>query len=311
MAGFAAWAVVSTWRSVAQIGTYALHAFWLLPALIGLSLFQLWLSARAWHSLLPSGGYAASLFSLRVVREGIDSLLPVAQMGGEAVGAQLLARRGPTLAISAASVVVDTTLEFLTQLGFLLIGLSTWAAISDAGSWRGWIAAAALIATGLVGLLAAQRLGVLRMVERLSRRIADRWPGAAALTGLDGAATAIYRRPAAVLRGSGLHLVAWLLGTVESWTVLHALGWPVSGAAALVVESLGMAARSAGFAIPGALVVQETGFALAAVAAGLPQEIGLSLSLVKRVREVAVGMIGLALWRAEIIRGRQPGVVAR
>jgi hypothetical protein len=60
-----------------------------------------------------------------------------------------------------------------------------------------------------------------------------------------------------------------------------------------------MAARSAGFAVPGALVVQETGFALAAAAVGLPEAVGLSLSLVKRVREVLVGLVGLALWWGE------------
>ena len=66
-----------------------------------------------------------------------------------------------------------------------------------------------------------------------------------------------------------------------------------------MVEALGMAARSAGFAVPGALVVQETGFALAAVAVGLPETAGLSLSLVKRAREICVGLLGLLLWRLE------------
>ena len=57
--------------------------------------------------------------------------------------------------------------------------------------------------------------------------------------------------------------------------------------------------------------MQETGFALAAAAAGLPQESGLSLSLVKRVREVAIGLIGLMLWRLQVIRGRRQAVAAR
>ncbi len=311
MVGIVAFAAVSAWRSVAGIGAATLHALWLLPALVALNLFQLWLSARAWHALLPPGCSHADLFSLRVVREGIDSLLPVAQVGGEAVGAHLLARRGPALATSTASVVVDMTVEFLAQFAFLLVGLSTLAAVSGTAGWRGWTLAAVPIAGGLAGLIAALRLGVLRLMESLGHRMAARWPAAAALAGLNSAAAAIYRRPTALLRGSSLHLLAWLLGTAESWAVLRALGYPVSVTTALVIESLGMAARSAGFAIPGALVVQETGFALAAAAMGLPQDAGLSLSLVKRVREVAVGLIGLALWRLQVTRGKQPGVVAR
>ena len=56
-----------------------------------------------------------------------------------------------------------------------------------------------------------------------------------------------------------------------------------------------MAARTAGFAIPGALAVQEGGFALAALSAGLPESVGLSLSLVKRAREILVGLAGVIL----------------
>jgi hypothetical protein len=92
-----------------------------------------------------------------------------------------------------------------------------------------------------------------------------------------------------------LHFLSWSLGTIETWVVLYALGVPASLAQALVVESLGMAARTAGFAIPGALAVQEGGFALAALSAGLPESAGLSLSLVKRVREILVGVAGVAL----------------
>ena len=92
-----------------------------------------------------------------------------------------------------------------------------------------------------------------------------------------------------------LHFVSWSFGTFETWVILHALGVPASLSKALVVESLGMAARTAGFAIPGALAVQEGGFALAALSVGLPESAGLSLSLVKRVREILVGIAGVGL----------------
>jgi hypothetical protein len=65
-----------------------------------------------------------------------------------------------------------------------------------------------------------------------------------------------------------------------------------------------MAARSAGFAVPGALGLQEGGFALAAIAVGLPPGPALALSLVKRLREITVGIIGLTLWRLDAGRLR-------
>ena len=148
-------------------------------------------------------------------------------------------------------------------------------------------------------MLLAQRLGLLRLLDLLTRRIAVRWPalGVGGFAGLHEAALTIYARPAPLARCIVLHVLAWALGSIETWLVLLALGSPVTALQALAVESLGMAARSAGFAIPGALGVQEGGFVLAAAAIGLPVGPGLSLSLVKRAREITTGLVGIGLWR--------------
>ncbi len=300
MVACAAWAVLSTWHAAAAVGADALRALWLVPALVALHLSQLLISAVSWRLLLPAPPAGLAVFyGLRVMREGIDSLLPVARVGGEVIGARMLARRGIALGLSAASIVVDVTLEFLTQIVFLLIGLAGLALASDGASWTAWIGAGLLTAAAATGLVLAQRLGALRLVEGLSTRIAERWPalGGVSLDGLHASAVALYRRRGPMQVSFWLHLLAWMLGSIESWAVFHALGVPATPLQALVVESLGMAARSAGFAVPGALVVQETGFVLAAAAVGLPDAAALSLSLVKRVREVSVGLIGLALWR--------------
>ncbi len=297
--GFAAWAVVSIGQDMRAVGAGVLVALWLLPALVPLHLLQLLLSAIAWGCVLPCAQPLPRLYRLRIVREGVDSLLPVAQIGGEVVGANLLARGGLSLADAGASVIVDVTVEFLTQVAFLLIGIAVLAAAATAGAWQGWLGAALLTAALAGALVLAQRFGILRLLESLARRIALRWPAAGALRGLNESAAAMYRSRTSIARSTVLHLSAWLLGSIESWAVLHALGHPVSPAQAVIVEALGMAARSAGFAVPGALVVQETGFALAAAAVGLPEASGLSLSLVKRVREVLVGLLGLSLWWRE------------
>ncbi len=278
------------------MGAAAVRALWLLPLLVPLHMVQLLLSAKSWGEVLPRPFPVLRLYRLRLIREGIDSLLPVAQIGGELVGVRLLAQEGPSLPEAAASVVVDVTVEFLTQLVFLLLGVAALAAVAPGGVGAGWAGAALLTAAMVGGLLAAQRFGLLRLVEALARRIAARWPAVGSLTGMNEAAAAMYCRRGRLGRSAALHLLAWALGSIESWAVLHAIGYPVGPVQALAIESLGMAARSAGFAIPGALVVQETGFALAAAAVGLPDAAGLSLSLVKRVREVVVGLFGLGLW---------------
>jgi len=294
---------LSAWQTVVTAGVETLHVLWLLPALVALHLTQLLLSAQAWRVLLPVPPAGWFLFHrLRLVREGIDSLLPVAQVGGEVVGAQLLARAGLQLGLSAASVVVDVTLEFLSQIMFLVAGLALWSSLAPAASgvpaWGPWLVIGALAAISAGAMMAAQIFGLLRLVEAITKRIAARLPALATLSldGLHISAIDLYRRRGPLIVSCALHLLAWMLGTIESWAVLHALGFDVAWSTALVVESLGMAGRSAGFAIPGALVVQETGFVLAAAAMGLPESAGLALSLIKRLREVSTGFIGLALW---------------
>jgi putative membrane protein len=300
LAGTIGWAVFATWTEVVAAGQGALDALWCLPVLIAIHLIQLFLSSIAWRSLFYEPGPGiATYFRLRLIREGIDSLFPVAQIGGEVVGARLLARRGIEAGKAGASVIVDVTLEVLSQALFLLTGIGMLAMLVDGYSteWLGTLAVA-VMATG--GFLLAQRFGLLRLLEAVAERIARQFPGVDGIsqTGLHGAAAAFYRRGGALLRAALLHFGSWALGTIETWIVFQALGVPAGLAQALVVESLGMAARTAGFAIPGALAVQEGGFALAALSVGLPESAGLSLSLVKRAREVLIGIAGVALaWR--------------
>jgi hypothetical protein len=71
----------------------------------------------------------------------------------------------------------------------------------------------------------------------------------------------------------------------------------VSWSNALLLESVGQAIRGAGFAIPGALGVQEGGYLLLAPLAGLPPSAGLALSLAKRTRELLLGIPGLLYLR--------------
>lgn len=297
----ALWVATSTSISIGSAIEHAERALWTVPALVALHLVQLLLSSMSWRVLFapmarPGLG---TFFRLRLIRESIDSLLPVAQIGGELIGARLLTAKGIPAAVAGASVVVDLTIELVGQILFLLMGLAALACLpgqTDRLLWLEVVAGAGLI---VAGFLLAQRHGALRLVEAAIRGLAERFPAfqGASISGLHDAALDFYGRRAQVLRSALIHALSWSLGTAETWLVLQASGVAVTPLQALVVESLGMAARSAGFAIPAALGVQEGGFMLAAAAAGLPPGSALSLSFVKRVREIAVGLAGLVLWR--------------
>jgi hypothetical protein len=88
------------------------------------------------------------------------------------------------------------------------------------------------------------------------------------------------------------------------------MGHGLSVPQGFIVESLGMAARSVGFAVPGALGIQEGGFILACGLFGFAPDMALALSMLKRLREIAIGSVGLLMWQwSEISRllGGLPG----
>jgi uncharacterized membrane protein YbhN (UPF0104 family) len=100
-----------------------------------------------------------------------------------------------------------------------------------------------------------------------------------------------------VATATATHTLSWALGGLEVWIALRALGHGVSVLDAVVIESLGMAARSAGFVVPGAVGVQEGGFVLVCGLFGVPAESALALSVLKRVRELLVGAPALLVWQ--------------
>lgn len=250
-----------------------------------------------------------SYLVLRWVREGINNLLPVAQIGGEIVAARRLAQRGLALAESIAATVCDLTIETVTQIVFAAIGLALLprGLLGGVAAFTG-IAIACLLVGGFV---AAQVAGATGLIERFLLRLggAVEHNSFRHVSGMESALRRRYRMPGRLLRAASWHLFSWLLGGVEVCLILHVLGHGVGLRTGLLLESLGQAVKSMGFAVPGAVGVQEGGYAAIAALLGLPPDLGLALSLVKRLREVVYGLPALGMWRLwEQGRGVAAGV---
>ena len=89
-------------------------------------LLQVVASAAAWRDIagpMPRRPALGFYCVLRWVREAVNNLLPVAQIGGEFVAARLLQRRAVPLAPAIAGTVADLTTEMVTQILFTLLGL--------------------------------------------------------------------------------------------------------------------------------------------------------------------------------------------
>jgi hypothetical protein len=94
-----------------------------------------------------------------------------------------------------------------------------------------------------------------------------------------------------------LHLACWIASTLEAWVVLRFAGASLGFATVLVIESLLYAARSIAFAVPNAVGVQEGAYILLGASFGLTPETALALSLLKRARDLTIGLPALAAWQ--------------
>jgi uncharacterized membrane protein YbhN (UPF0104 family) len=65
---------------------------------------------------------------------------------------------------------------------------------------------------------------------------------------------------------------------------------------AIMIEGLLSAARTVGFLLPAGLGIQEGALLLLCGWAGVPGHVALALALVKRARELGVGLPGLVAW---------------
>ncbi|SED15035.1 putative membrane protein [Rhizobiales bacterium GAS191] len=291
---------VAAWRILDLVG----HAGWLgLAAVVSFHFVQLLFSAGAWRVLsgptTPRPGLGFYM-TARWIREAVNNLLPVAQIGGEFVGARLLHRRGIKLSTAVAGAVGDLTVEMMTQIAFTLLGLGVLLlTVGDSGIAR-VVASLLVVALAVaIAFVTAQWVGLAHLIEigmmRLGRMIG--WHGFGEEPGLHAALIAIYRVWPRLLRAAFYHFVSWLLGSIEVCLALHLLGHDVDLPAGLVIESLGQALKAIGFAVPGALGVQEGGYIVVCGLYGLSPEVAIALSLVKRLREIVLGLPGLAAWQ--------------
>ena len=309
MAGLALALALAGYYGFAEIADGIGRAGWGVLAVIAFHPLQIVFSALAWQALVPPPPRlrAISFIGLRWIREAVNNLLPVAQIGGEFVGARLLRRRGVPLGVAGASVTVDLTMEMMSQLVFTLLGLALLVPGLHEPQVVFWTIIGISLASAIVAVfIGAQRFGMFQLIERGLIKLAERgsaWAALGDIAGLHRAIEGLYASPVRLALACGHHFISWLLGGLEVMLALHLVGVSVDWRQGLIIESLGQALRAVGFAIPGSLGVQEGGYVLICGLLGISPQAAIELSLLKRIREVALGVPALLAW--QIIESRR------
>jgi putative membrane protein len=286
---FGAGAVMRSLLAVGGVGFVAICAIHLV--LIGTM-------GLAWRALLPGVSVGTPIWA-RLVRDAGSEVLPLSQVGGYVLGARALALAGVPGTLAAASTIVDVTLEFVAQLAYTALGLAWFVRLQpDSPAATPVLVGLALAAFAATSFVLVQRRGI-DFFDRIARYLGRSWieRTAAGAAALHRALADIYRRRRGLWASGALHLACWIASAVEVWLALRLAGEPLSFGAVLAIESLLYAVRTAAFVVPNAVGVQEGAYVLLGAGFGLSPEMSLALSLLKRARDLAIGLPTIAVWQ--------------
>jgi uncharacterized protein (TIRG00374 family) len=285
-------------RNLAQIG-------WGFLYVLALEAVVLTVNTLAWRATLPHPERVPGLAlgAMRLVGDGVNALVPAAVVGGELLRARLLSRWVPP-AEALASVTLAAMTQFLGQSLFVGLGslgtegrgLQPGLRILGAGVGVFLVLFVAMLAriAGAGGKGARIGLeGLDRTIGRLLARFAagkEFWHDLKLSVRMS-----IRDRPRALVLSSALFALGWILSVGEILIVLKLLGSPVPLRTGLSIAVLSVIVEGTLFFVPGRVGLQEGGLYAIFLLLGLDPARGLSLGIVRRLRELASGGCGLLI----------------
>lgn len=303
LVGLTVLAVLLAWRGIGEVADILLSSGWILLILPMALLPALILYAMAWSSLFKPGAAPPypHLLAAQWIGRAVNTLLPVAQVGGEVVKARVICLWGADPVPSAASVVVDKTVQAVAAIVWGLMGVVLLAVVSkDDGLAGPLLGGLGILGLCVGGFLLVQRAGLFGLFARLGRSIGRtaRWDAVVGRADeIDRSVRATYRRTRRVLLGCILRLLGLTVQTAEVWLAAYLLGHPIGVLEALMLKSLSSTLSDVAFVVPNSYGVQEGVYVLLGGLIGLAPEFMLALSLATRLRDVVIDIPGLIAWQ--------------
>lgn len=304
LAGLALATFVVAWFGAGRVVSAVLSAGW-----SGFGLLALWqgvlfvVLGLAWSAITP-GVRVQVLVWGRMVRDAATNCLPFSHLGGLVLGVRAAAMFGIEWPVAAASSVADVTAEFLAQVAFAACALAVLL-VHQPDNHLAWpLAGALLFAVALAVAFIWLQHGAGSVFRLFGRHIAGAWTDAASgrMEALQTEFDRIYGRAGRLALGSVIHFLGWIGSGIGTWLAYQALGAPIDLVSALAVEGLVDAVLIFSFLVPGNLGVQEAAFAAIGAVFGMDPDTSLGVSLLRRGRDLAVGVPILLVWQAAEMR---------
>ncbi|MEP6547843.1 MAG: lysylphosphatidylglycerol synthase domain-containing protein [Gammaproteobacteria bacterium] len=260
------------------------------------------LLGTAWYVIVPAPAHAPLrvLIWARMVRDAASEVLPFSHVGGLVLGARAATSNGVSKPLVIASMIVDVTTETLAQVIYAAAGVAIFSRYTPSGAMPASTTAMLAVCVGLTAAAGVLLLALRRYGRQLINKLAARFfPDALAATAsVAHTLEIIYRGRARLGLGVSLHLAGWITSAVGVWIAFRLMSVRIDLLAVLAIESLVYAARSAAALVPNALGVQEAAYAVLCPYFGVGAEVGLGVSLLKRARDIAVGVPIMLVWQS-------------
>lgn len=261
------------------------------------------LGTFTWHLLFEPGKeppFKDTFMALWMGR-AVNTLLPVASIGGEVVKARMLILWGFPKAEASASVFVDKTVQVIGLIIWGLIGVTLLVHYSVE---QDLIAAAligfAVLGAGTAGFIFIQKAGLVRGMVNSAHKVtkADYFENLKDdADQIDVCVRATYARHRRMALSVSWRIVTLILQSGEVWAAAYVLGHPISFMEAMFLKSMTSTLSDVAFVIPNAYGIQEGAFVVLGAMIGLPADLMLAISLSIRIREILIDLPGLALWQ--------------
>jgi putative membrane protein len=252
----------------------------------------------AWWAVAPAGNVRLPVMVWgRMVRDSAASCLPFSQLGGFVLGTRAITLHGVSAHAAIISTVVDLTDEFVAEILFTLVGFII---LLTHGSGLHGDGIAIGIAVSLLASVVALRMQsrIAPLLGRLGKRMLDQFSLGAARPGeSEHELNAIYGQTGRIALGTGLHLLGWFGKGASSWIAYRLLGADIDLGGALAIEALLHAILAVAFLVPGYAGIQEIGYTGLGAIFGVTPEISISVSLLRRARDIALGVPILLFWQ--------------
>lgn len=295
------------------VATLTRLRLWQIGALLLANAFILLTITGRWWILLRGLGHNVPfppLFVYRLGAFGLSYFTPGPHVGGEILQVAMVEREhGVPRSDSLAAVALDKAIEFTINLTFLILGIAAilqWRIVPrDFGQQAIGLALALLILP--LAYLVATALGYYP-ASRVGRPLARRWPRlTAAVDTVEESEIQVGRyfprAPIAFILAVVVTLIGWAALILEYWLMIYFLGVELS--LPQLVAALTAARLSILMFLPAGLGALEASQTTVFSLLGLDPAVGISASLLIRLRDTALGLLGLWWWNSHRVVARR------